>query len=137
MTTKNRPSSGHAKRLDAIGLDAIGLGAEGEASRARNSESGLAAKERAFLDSGRKEIELNQQNLGLIGRLFGSGGQAQTNIAAFTIFLMVALMVVVLFLPNAKLEPKDLLTIVSGALGYVFGRGGGERAGRAAGKHEH
>src|SRR4051812_49100992 len=71
-------------------------------------------------------IDLQQVRLSmaLLGRIFGAGSNAATNIAGFVVVVFVVVSVVVLFV-EAKVAPlevlKALLPMVTLALGYLFG----------------
>jgi hypothetical protein len=80
-----------------------------------------------FYKRGGKEYELahNQQNLGLLGKLFGSNASAPTNIAGLIVVLSFVLYFGSFWIANQTPELTNtrtaLLGLVGTALGYIFG----------------
>jgi hypothetical protein len=76
-------------------------------------------------------FRLEQQRMaldaGLLGKLFGTGTSAPLKIAGFTLVLLIVPGVLVLFF-DTKMPPAEYWKlagpIVTGALGFVFGRKG-------------
>lgn len=69
-------------------------------------------------------LEHNKQNLGLLGKVFGSNSSAPTNIAGITVLLSFALYAVSYFLtstPELANARTGLLGLIGTALGYIFG----------------
>lgn len=69
-------------------------------------------------------LQHQQQNLGLLGKLFGSNSSAPTNIAGFVILLSFLFVAVSLFFPgNTDLTEsrKIIFNIIGAALAFIFG----------------
>ncbi|WP_455154805.1 hypothetical protein [Cupriavidus campinensis] len=83
-------------------------------------------QEEQFYESAGVQYRLmhNQQNLGLLGKLFGNGSAAQTNIAGMVILLCFLFLVGSYFLP-AGADAGNIRTVLVGligsALGFIFG----------------
>ena len=89
--------------------------------------NGVSARaEEDFFKQGGENYKLahNQQNLGLIGKLFGSNSSAPTNIAGFVILCSFAILLVSLFFPgNPDLveSRKWLIGLITSAMSFIFG----------------
>ena len=69
-------------------------------------------------------LEHNRQNLGVLGRFFGSSSAASTNIAGAVVAVSLVGVFVTLFFPgNEELAEarKGLLSLITAALGFIFG----------------
>lgn len=69
-------------------------------------------------------LQHNQQNLGWLGKFFGSNSAAPTNIAGFVIICSLVLILVSFFTPaNPEISEvrKYLGSVILSALGFVFG----------------
>jgi hypothetical protein len=74
----------------------------------------------------------NKQDLGILGWLFGSRGNAPTNIAGAVVFLFILLLVVTITIPLAQgVDRADLIKAVLGliasSLAYLFGAASARR----------
>lgn len=70
------------------------------------------------------QLEHNRQNLGVLGRFFGSNSAASTNIAGAVVGVSLIGVFVTLFFPgNAELAEtrKGLLGLITAALSFIFG----------------
>ncbi|WP_157384201.1 hypothetical protein [Burkholderia glumae] len=70
------------------------------------------------------DLEHNKQNLGLLGKIFGSNSSAPTNIAGGTVllcFLLYALSYCLTATPDLSNGRAGLLGLIGTALGYIFG----------------
>lgn len=89
--------------------------------------SGVSAQQEvAFYDQAalKFRLEHNQQNLGFLGKFFGSNSSAPTNIAGFIIICSLVILFVSLFAPaNAELveSRKWMIGLITSALSFVFG----------------
>ncbi|MDK2598655.1 hypothetical protein [Pseudoalteromonas obscura] len=96
-----------------------------------NNYQEMALKEQAIYDAKRLETEkqLTSQlmELGLLGKLLGSGESAKMSIVVLVIIFFSTAIIVVLAQNDIK-EPSTmqlitlLMNIIAGALGYVFGQ---------------
>ena len=87
------------------------------------------SSERAYqeLEKGRLDLEKNQQNLGLLGKLFGDQQTAPSNIAGLTVMLSLFALSSLVF--SAPEDPGTVQTIrevflstLLASLGYLFGK---------------
>lgn len=70
------------------------------------------------------QLAHNQQNLGFLGKFFGSNSSAPTNIAGLVIaFSMIALFVSLFVQGNAELAEarKWLIGLITSAMSFIFG----------------
>ena len=70
------------------------------------------------------QLAHNQQNWGVLGKLFGSNSSAPTNIAGFVIICSFIVIVVSLFFPgNSDLleARKWLIGLITSAMSFLFG----------------
>ena len=91
-----------------------------------SGSSNVSAKQELdfYTDSGRQyALEHNQQNLGVLGRFFGSNSSAPTNIAGLVVGASLFLFAVTLFvvIPDAAVIRTALLGLLSSALSFMFG----------------
>lgn len=88
---------------------------------------GSGSEEDAFFANGREHFQLqhNQQNLGFLGKFWGSTNTAApTNIAGFVIGVSALLVVLSFFIPQSpelSEARKWLYGLTTSALGFVFG----------------
>lgn len=97
-----------------------------DAERGTGSSSVTAQQEAEFYHDGGRQYKLlhNQQNLGYLGKLFGSNSSAPTNIAGFVIVFCLIILVVSFFFPaNPELvEPRKwIVGLITSALSFIFG----------------
>lgn len=90
------------------------------------SSTTLAQQESDFYKQTAAQFHLafNQQNLGLLGKLFGSNSFAPTNIAGFVIICSFLALVGSLFAPgNTELveSRKWLIGLITSAMSFIFG----------------
>jgi hypothetical protein len=87
----------------------------------------VSAKDEAdFFEQARAEflIKHHQQNLGLLGSLFGSNANAATNIAGLVILVSLTLLAVSLFVTgNSEIAEARtyFVGMIASALSYIFG----------------
>jgi hypothetical protein len=104
-----------------------------ESLEGQNDE--LAKKESlAYIrESQNHEAHLNNQNLGLLGKLFGAKSNAVTNIAGLSALLAGMVIIacvgdIIYLLGTDKQNVKELISVPSSmaslALGYLFGKSG-------------
>lgn len=70
------------------------------------------------------QLEQNRQNLGVLGRFFGSNSAASTNIAGAVVGVSLIGVFVTLFFPgNEELAEtrKGLIGLITAALSFIFG----------------
>lgn len=97
------------------------------AESAGSSTSGSGDDEDAFFAAGKEHFRLqhNQQNLGWLGKFWGStNSAAPTNIAGFVIGISAVLIVLSFLIPQtSELSEarKWLYGLTTSALGFVFG----------------
>lgn len=90
--------------------------------------SGVSGQEEeAFFRNAGEQFRLahNQQNLGLLGKLFGANSTAPTNIAGFVIIVAFVMIVVTMFAGEKASELADLrnllLGLIGSAMSFIFG----------------
>lgn len=90
-----------------------------------NGPSSSATEEKKFFDESRERylLERNSQDMGWLGKFFGCGHAAGTNIAGITSILSLLLLVTTFFLTTENLETirMSLTGLASSSLGYLFG----------------
>ena len=92
-----------------------------------NGQANLAAQaeENFFTESGELyRLQHNGQNLGWLGKFFGSNSTAPTNIAGFVIICSLLLLLISLFLtanPELADTRKFLGSVILSALSFIFG----------------
>jgi high-affinity Fe2+/Pb2+ permease len=73
------------------------------------------------------DLKRQVQDLGFLGKMFGSRDHSPSNIAGLAIIVAFLILVGILFAPDSlSLPKKDVFTLVSGiitlTLGFLFGR---------------
>lgn len=97
-----------------------------EAESNISGSSNVSAKQETdfYTNTGRQyDLQHNQQNLGLLGKFFGSNSAAPTNIAGLVVVASLILFAITLFviIPDAGIVRAALLGSLSSALSYMFG----------------
>lgn len=74
-----------------------------------------------------EDLTYRSQELGRLGKLFGSREQSPGNIAGLAIIVAFLILIAIVFAPDSlSLPKKDVFTLVSGiitlTLGFLFGR---------------
>lgn len=95
-----------------------------EAEEAGRSPANISAqREAAYFADGAEEYRLrhNQQNLGWLGKWFGAGSAAPTNIAGLILVLSFLLLGTTLCFENSEDFREKIYTIITLTLGYLFG----------------
>lgn len=82
--------------------------------------------------SARERLQSQSQELGLLGKLFGSRENAPTNISGFAVLLfsLMWFLTAVIPLPAGTDRPdllKSILALILAALGYLFGASSARR----------
>jgi len=77
-------------------------------------------------------LQRNRQDLGMLGSIFGSRGNAPTNIAGVAVILFIILFVLIATMPLAAgVDRSDLLktvgTLIASSLAYLFGAASARR----------
>jgi hypothetical protein len=112
---------------DRAGGDPIGdavIDPEAE-SGSSGSEASARAEQQFYTDAGRQyALAHNGQNLGVLGKFFGSNATAPTNIAGLVVLTCLLFLGVTLFMPSSA-DVSDirklLLGTLSSSLAFIFG----------------
>lgn len=113
-----------------VGQSELGIGSlliDPEAERNLPSVPGVTPRQEDdfYARAGAEHrLEHNRQNLGVLGKFFGSNSSAPTNIAGFVVLVVLLIFLASFFLPIAPDMPdlrKLLLGVVGSALGFIFG----------------
>ena len=94
-----------------------------EISTAPSSVTAQQEEKFYSLSAMQHRIELQKLELGYLGKFFGSGSKAGTNIAGITAVVALVLFVLTFFLKvdDVGAVRSGMLSIVTSALGYIFG----------------
>lgn len=94
--------------------------------RQKGGRPAVSSREEAsFYDAGRAEHELKvkSQDIGWLGKFFGCGSTAATNIAGLVVVICILAFLVTLAMDNpSEAARTGLLGLATTAVGYVFGR---------------
>jgi hypothetical protein len=91
--------------------------------QAQQANAQVAAQPQAPVTLSENDLRHHSQELGLLGKLFGSKENAPYNIAAVAIVLALVFLCVLLATQPQNIAGITLLgSIVSGGMGYIFGK---------------
>lgn len=110
---------------NSVGVGTLVIDPAAEPGAASTSNYSAQREAEFYSDAGRQyQLLHNQQNLGYLGKLFGSNSSAPTNIAGFVILCSLVILLISLFVTgNAELveSRKWLIGLITSALSFVFG----------------
>ena len=91
-----------------------------------SGSSNVSAKQEIdfYTNTGREyDLQHNQQNLGVLGKFFGSSSSAPTNIAGLVVLLCICLYAVTLVVETSDVAAvrAALLGFASSSVGFIFG----------------
>lgn len=97
-----------------------------ESEQISNAPAAVTAQQedRFFANGARQhQIELQKLELGFLGKFFGGGAKAGTNIAGFTAGVAFVLFAVTFLINGAEMTTvrSGLLSVITSAMGYIFG----------------
>jgi hypothetical protein len=102
----------------------IAINPEAEARSNGQANSAAQAEENFYEESGvQYQLQHNQQNLGWLGKFFGTNTMAPTHIAGVVILMCLAMLVITFFFPVPEVGEarKIVVGLMSSAMAYIFG----------------